>query len=698
MQFKKQFLAGSILAVSVMGLSACLGGGSGSDNPATTTGPAVFSLQVLHFADMDGDDNVALNSVANLSGLLNQFRSQMPNNTLVVSSGDNYIPGPRLSASEDPTVQTVLRDVRGSTTIRTSIGRADMAFLDAMAVQASAVGNHELDLGTSEFRTIFAPDVRSGGTDVRWNGAQFPYLSFNADFSKDSNLNGALNGNATPIKANGAKASDVRGGLTGWVTAEVAGQTIGIIGASSPTFPSITSTGGITFEGGAAGGAVDIDALAASIQRGVDQMTAAGINKIVLLAHMQQIRVEEQLAERLRNVDIIVAGGSNARLGNTRLRPGEASQGQYPKLFQSPTNMVALVNVDGDYKYLGRLIAPFDADGKLVASGIDRTVSDAYATSTSDTAGGVTPNANVVKIRDALKNVIASKDGNVFGNSAVYLDGRRTAVRTEETNLGNLTADANLAYAQLFDPGVQISLKNGGGLRSDIGFIETQPGSTTTTFKPIAANPGVRAEGAISQLSIENSLRFNNQLVVVSVTAQRLKELMEHGVAATAAGATPGQFPQVGGFSFSFDPARAARTTGAAGSSSDGTGQRIRSLKVGNDVVVQNGVLVGDPNRTFKMVTLNFLADIGTTGVGGDSYPFQVLAQQSRLNLASANPIDSNAFTSANTFAAKGGEQDALARFLRRFTTTAKYNLAETPVAGDTRIQNLSARNDTVLQ
>jgi 2',3'-cyclic-nucleotide 2'-phosphodiesterase (5'-nucleotidase family) len=486
--------------------------------------------------------------------------------------------------------------------------------------------------------------------------------------------------------------------LTGWVTAEVAGQTIGIIGASSPTFPAITSTGGITFEGGASGGAVNIDALTASIQRGVDQMTAAGINKIVLLAHMQQIRVEEQLAERLRNVDIIVAGGSNTRLGNSRLRAGEASQGQYPRLIQSPTNMVALVNVDGDYKYLGRLVAPFDAEGKLVASGIDRSVSDAYATSTSDTAGGVTPNANVVKIRDALKNVITTKDGNVFGNSAVYLDGRRTAVRTEETNLGNLTADANLAYAQLFDSTVQISLKNGGGIRSDIGFIETQPGTTTTSFKPIAANPGVRAEGEVSQLAIENSLRFNNQLVVVTVTAQRLKELMEHSVAASATGATPGQFPQVGGFSFSFDPTRTARTTGAAGSASDGTGQRIRSLKVGNDVVVQNGVLVGDPNRTFKMVTLNFLADIGTTGVGGDSYPFPVLAQQSRITLSTANPVDAAGFTSANTFAAKGGEQDALARFLRRFTSSAKYNVAETPVSGDTRIQNLSARNDTVLQ
>lgn len=695
MKINYTLVGGLLSSLLLSSLVAC--SSSGDAPAAQPVAPTAFQLQLLHFADADGDDNVALDSVANLSGLVNRFRLEMPNNTLLVSSGDNYIPGPRLSASEDPSVQTVLREVRGVGTLRSSIGRADMAFLDAMGVQASALGNHELDLGTSEFRTIFASDVRSA-TDIRWDGGRFPYLAFNVDFSRDSNLNGVVSGNASPIRASGSSALEARGALTGWVTTQVGGQTIGLIGASSPTFPSITSVGGITFEGGAPGSGVDIAALTASIQRGVDQMTAAGINKIVLLAHMQQISVEQQLAERLRNVDIIVAGGSNTRLGNTRLRAGEASQGEYPRLIQSPTNTVALVNVDGDYKYLGRLVADFDADGKLIPQKIDRAISDAYATSASDNAGGVTPNSSVVRIRDALKNVITTKDGNVFGNAAVYLEGRRTAVRTEETNLGNITADANLAYARLFDAGVQISLKNGGGIRSDIGFIETQPGTTNTTFKPIAANPGVRAEGAISQLAIENSLRFNNQLVVLSVSAQRLKELMEHAVAATAPGATPGQFPQVAGMAFSFDPARTPRTTGAAGTGSDGTGQRIRSLKVGNDVVVQNGAVVGDPNRVFRMVTLNFLADVGTNGLGGDSYPFPPLASQNRLNLTTADPLNANALAAGTTFAAKGSEQDAFARFLRQFTAANRYAVADTPTSGDTRIQNLSVRADSVLQ
>jgi 5'-nucleotidase / UDP-sugar diphosphatase len=693
----KKILAGGVLSLLAL-MTAC---SSDNDTPPPAPAPeAAFTLQMLHFADADGDDNVALNSIANLSGLLDSFRSAMPNNTLVLSSGDNLIPGPRLSASEDSSLQNVFRTQRGISTLRASIGRADIAFLDAMGVQASALGNHDLDLGTSEFRTIFGADIRNvtGGTETRWDGGRFPYLSFNANFANDPNFTATLNASPTFIVPNGQTATAAAGRVTGWVSTTVNGETIGLIGASSPTFPQITSTGGITFAGGDSSNNVVINNLISSIQTGVDEMTAAGINKIILLAHMQQISVEEQLAAGLRDVDIIVAGGSNTRLGNSRLRPGEASQGEYPRIIQSPTNPVALVNVDGDYKYLGRLVAPFDAQGRIIPQRIDRTVSDAYATSeTDDNAGGVTPIPAVVAIRDALQSVIVAKDGNVFGESAVYLEGRRTAVRSEETNLGNLSSDANLNYARLFDTTTAISLKNGGGIRSDIGFIETLPGSTTTTFKPIAANPGIREEGEVSQLAIENSLRFNNGLVVIDVSATRLKELLEHGVSGVAPGATPGAFPQVGGVSFSFDATRTARTVGAAGTAADGTGSRIRTVKVGNDIVVQNGAIQGDPNRIFRLVTLNFLANIsGTTNLGGDSYPFPLLVNQNRLSLDTANPIDPTTFTAGNTFAAKGSEQDAFARFLRQFTNASPFNTAETPAANDLRIQNLAVRTDTV--
>ena len=56
------------------------------------------------------------------------------------------------------------------------------------------------------------------------------------------------------------------------------------------------------------------------------------------------------------------------------------------------------------------------------------------------------------------------------------------------------------------------------------------------------------------------------------------------------------------------------------------------------DVIVRDGVLVGDASRTFRMVTLNFLAGTSSTGgLGGDNYPFPKFV---RDNAAIANRVD----------------------------------------------------------
>ena len=81
-------------------LSAC---GGTSDAPE-----AAFNLQLLHISDADGSDSTALNSVANLSGMIQKFRAQYPQQTLTVSSGDNYIPGPRFNAANDSSLNAAL--------------------------------------------------------------------------------------------------------------------------------------------------------------------------------------------------------------------------------------------------------------------------------------------------------------------------------------------------------------------------------------------------------------------------------------------------------------------------------------------------------------------------------------------------------------------------------------------------------------
>lgn len=278
--------------------------------PATAQPPApamlppgpTFTLQLLHAADMDSAVG-ALENVENFSAMLDGFRAQFPNNTLVLSSGDNYVPGPRYFAAGDDSNDALL-GIAGN-------GRGDIAFLNAMGFQASALGNHELDLGTAAFASVIGSETDDGRT---YAGTRFPYLSSNLDFTTDENLAGL-------VVPDGQEAMLVGGSLARSAVVTVSGERIGVVGATTPTLASITGAGAIAV---APEDIFDVDALALIIQDAVDELVDQGINKVILLSHMQRINIEQALATRLENVDIIVAGGSNTLLADKtdRLRHG----------------------------------------------------------------------------------------------------------------------------------------------------------------------------------------------------------------------------------------------------------------------------------------------------------------------------------------------------------------------------------------
>lgn len=651
---------------------------------------SAFTLELLHFSDQEAA-GAAVSDAPALSGVLNALRAQdlgndgLDDNTITLSSGDAIIPGIFYDAGQ---------------AAFGAGGAADMLIQKELGVQAIAFGNHEFDKGAAVIADLISGDADATVFGQDYAGTAFPYLSSNIDFSTQPDL--------APLVVAGGQAPQ-GGVITSSVVLETGGEKIGVLGATTPTLGEISSPGSVGLwpaDFDANPTEEQLDALAAVIQAEVEALLSANpdMNKVILLAHMQRIDIELALAERLSDVDIIVAGGSNTRLfdGNDVPRADDSVQGEYPMFVKDADgHTTAVVNTDGSYKYVGRLVIDFDDEGHIIAQSYDEEVSGAYAT---DEAGLAALNAEALidpeiqAIADVIEAQIIATESNVFGTSDVFLNGNRSGVyadgtdpdgvRTQETNLGDLTADANLAAAKEVDGTVVVSIKNGGGIRASIGETVVPPGETEFFRLPngeIVDSEGnvVKPEGGISQNDIQAALAFNNALSLVTLTTEQLVAVLEHGVSALPGVA--GAFPQVSGVKFSFDetaPA-GARIVNAGIFAEDGA--LIAEL-------VRDGEIVDNGATGFRVVTLGFMAD------GGDGYPFPTEGVD-RVNL---DDLDGNGeadglVTGEATFAADGTEQDALAEYLLDNFTVDPYAQEDTGRDGDERIQNLAFRADTVF-
>ncbi|KAA5605620.1 bifunctional metallophosphatase/5'-nucleotidase [Roseospira marina] len=676
-----------------------------TSSPAHASGDA-FTFQLLHASDLEGGVD-AIDRAANFAAIVDHFQGTM-SNTLTLSAGDNVIPGPFFNAAlftDAAVFNTAANALFGLTSdemyaaLEGARGRIDMAIMNAIGFDASALGNHEFDLATDTMADYIRPSLGGEGlADDEWLGTTFPYLSANLDFSADGSLSGTattdildmstyVHGGPTESAAGTESPRIAPGALF-----TVGGELIGVVGATTPMLDTISSTGDVVV----AAGDNNMTALAAILQPVIDQMIAAGSNKIILTSHLQQIALEKELVGLLHGVDIIVAGGSDTLLADETdtLRPGDVAAETYPYVTTNADGDAAvIVSTDGEYSYVGRLVVGFDENGVLNPDSISAADSGAYAStdamvsslygSTDAAFTEGSPGDQVRELVAGVEAIVTAQDGTLTGTTDVFLEGRRAQVRTQETNLGDLTADANLALAKSYDSSVMVSIKNGGGIRAQIGEVE----SDGTLVAPQGNADAGKDVGDVSQLDIVNALRFNNGLALQTITQEQLVQVLEHGVAESGEGATPGQFAQVAGVRYSYDTSLEA-------------GSRIVNAAIVDDngtvvtVLVANGQFVGDANGTVRVVGLDFLVENG-----GDSFPFPTFAEA--LGAETANVVNlGDVLTDAgtSTFADPGSEQDALAEYLiANHPDGRAYAGVDTDASGDLRIQNLDARDDAVF-
>ncbi|NCS19238.1 MAG: hypothetical protein GPJ15_03965 [Microcystis aeruginosa G11-06] len=674
-----------------------------------------FTLQILQTSDQEAGIP-AFQDILGFSAVMNALDNRYAN-TLKLTTGDVYISSPFFNASRDIYDNGTTANPQAD-----QGGIADILINNELGWDVASVGNHEFSGGAGSFLNLVAPNPnwvngQNGGVGIGpggYPGTAFPYLANNLDYSRATLPNGLS------VVANGG--APLPNTLTGSVVKDFNGEKVGIIGIVTPYLKSIADTGAIQVTTRDANGNVitgttsvdvQVDSIIRNITPEVQALSNAGINKIILMTHLQESRIEIALAQKMAalglGVDLLLGGGSHqlmsSETGVPPLREDETQQnnGQllqpFPQVYGEGDNRVVFVNSAANYRYLNQLVVTFDYKGVVSTigddsgpyatdiAGVDRLYDESITTLDQVKAKA---DQDIVNIVDGVQSFVNQQDGNIFGQTDVFLNGVRGDVRTQETNLGNLTADAQDFYAEAYLnehnllPGfnkLDISFTNGGSIRDHIGQFQVEQLATfNLTTLPPQANPEVgKEEGDVSQLDIANSLRFDGDLVVGTVTATGFLQLAEHMISSVETG--NGRFGQIGGFNFSYDPTAP-------------TGQRIRSLALADatgksvQTIAENGKLVVASNTVFSVVTQGFLAN------GGDSYP-TVIENIKRL----VDFDEPDSLGKANL--RPGRIQDAFAEYLSAFYNNNNgqqpFNQADTPQSEDKRIQSLGFRQDTVL-
>ena len=518
----------------------------GADAVPTLISEGSVTLTILHNNDGESklldDVESGFPGVAKFVAAMRELQAAAAETGPVVTltSGDNFLASLELGVSldrEGPMYDSV----------------ALSGLYDAMAL-----GNHDFDFGpdvTARFISGFDPAV--------------PFLSANIDVS------------AEPALADLAE----RGLVAPSTVIETGGERIGVIGAVTPWLPNISSPRKVV-----------VSAVLAAVQAEADRLEADGVDKIILVSHLQDVDEEVALVAELTGVDVVIAGGGDELLANPgdTCMAGSDPVGPYPQWVHDASEArVPVVTAPGGYRCIGKLVVTFDADGD---------VTDAAGSSIGvalDREPDATVQADVV---EPLTAEVALVGSTPLGTSKVGLEGRKPVLRTQSTNVGSLMADALRVRGARLAPGFgvaapQVAVTNGGGLRND----------------------SVIAAGTVSVGTTWDIAPFNNVLVAGSVPRDTLAELLEGALSVLPRAA--GHFPHVSGMTVVYDPDAPGQgiDRDAECALIEPAGSRLLQVTLddGTEIVRDGEVVPGDP---VVLATVDFLAN------GGDCYPLGDIA------------------------------------------------------------------------
>ncbi|MDP4094810.1 MAG: 5'-nucleotidase C-terminal domain-containing protein [Bacillota bacterium] len=256
---------------------------------------------------------------------------------------------------------------------------------------------------------------------------------------------------------------------------------------------------------------------------------------VILISHLGD-EVDKQVVDKVDGIDLILCG-------------------HHHFLYQKADKYknTYLVEAGGYSTHVG-LADMYFRNGKLVK--VDWSLHRTKDASAAD--------KDMKAIADKYEAVAMEAAKQKVGSTNVVLDGLRSHVRAQETNLGDILADAMKEIGN-----ADAALMNGGGIRESI------------------------PKGEIDLYKIGKSLPFVNSLVTVEMKGDKLYDALERGMNLYPNTGINGGFWQVSGINIVYDGSKPA-------------GKRIVSVSI-------NGAPL-DKNKYYKIATNDFEYN------GGDNY------------------------------------------------------------------------------
>ena len=448
-------------------------------------------------------------------------------------------------------------------------GEADAALMNEVCFDAFALGNHEFNEGDAGLAK-FLDFLKSGD-------CQTPVLA--ANIKPEVGVSALTPNSATDY-------------IQPYTVMQIGGMKVGIVGIDIVRKTKLSSSPDET--------TMFLDE-AETAQMMVDELTASGVDHIILLTHYGY-RNEIELAATIDGVDVIIGGDSHTLLGDFDALGLNAS-GPYPTVVKGVGGRSVCVATAWQYSQIvGELDLSFNDAGEITScKGVPHMMlADSFKRKNADgdrveiegdardavyAAIKADPKLSIVtEDEDAaallatynvkVDELLSLKVGNIAENlclARIPGDGRSKICAPEETarygsDISMLVAHAFREMAKASD----IAIQNGGGVRTDI------------------------ARGDLTMGDAYKLLPFANTLVEMDMTGAEIKTVLEEALdyALQPDGST-GAYPYAAGLRWHIDATR-------------GLGQRLSKMEFkGRDDVAWTPL---DMNRTYRIVTNNYVA------------------------------------------------------------------------------------------